>query len=297
MFGDPRGFHPVAGFGWLATTLERYDHADSRVVSAAHTAILVTAAALVGTGAERFCAPRPLILQAGMTAIATFLVLGGRSLQREALIIYRQLAGGDLSAAREQITHLVGRDPSTLDSAQITRAAIESVAENTVDAVVSPLLWGAVAGMPGLLGYRAANTLDAMIGHRNPRYARFGWGAARLDDVLNFLPARICVALVAACAPAVGGWPTDAVRAALRDGPRHPSPNAGPVEAAFAGALGLTLGGVNVYGGRVQDRGTLGVGPRPELGDIVRVARLSAFVSSAAAVLAAGIAAGRRRCR
>lgn len=287
----------MAAFGRLATTLERFDHADSRAVGAAHTAMLVTTAALVGTGAERFCAQRPLVLQAGMTAIATFLVLGGRSLQREALTIYRQLTGGDLSAARQQITHLVGRDPSTLDSAQITRAAVESVAENTADAVVSPLLWGAVAGMPGLLGYRAANTLDAMIGHRNPRYARFGWGAARLDDVLNFLPARICVALVAACAPAVGGWPMDAVRAALRDGPRHPSPNAGPVEAAFAGALGLTLGGVNVYGGRVEDRGALGVGPRPELADIVRVARLSAFVSSAAAVLAAGIAAGRRRCR
>jgi len=297
LFGDPRRFHPVAGFGRLASALERYDHRDSRAVGVAHTAILVAGAALVGAGTEKLCAPRPLILQAGMTAVATFVVLGGRSLQREALAISRQLTAGDLCAARDQITHLVGRDPSTLDSDQITRAAVESVAENTADAVVAPLLWGAVCGMPGLLGYRAANTLDAMIGHRNPRYARFGWGAARLDDLLNFLPARVCVALVAFFAPVVGGRPSDAVRAALRDGPGHPSPNAGRVEAAFAGALGLTLGGVNVYDGRVQDRGTLGTGSRPTVGDIGRVARLSALVSSAAAVIAAGIAAGSRMPR
>ncbi len=195
-----------------------------------------------------------------------------------------------MAAARQQITHLVGRDPSKLDPGQIARATIESVAENTADAIVSPLMWGAIAGVPGLLGYRAANTLDAMIGHRSPRYSNFGWAAARLDDGLNFVPARVCVALIAICAPAVRGRPSNAIRTALRDGPGHPSPNAGPVEGAFAGALGRTLGGVNVYGGRVEDRGTLGDGPRPDVSDIGRAGRLSALVGASAAGLAAVIA-------
>src|SRR5204862_4739433 len=122
---------------------------------------------------------------------------------------------------RRQVTHLVGRDPSSLDAAGIARATVESVAENTCDAIVAPLLWGAVTGLPGLLGYRAANTLDAMVGHRSPRYRRFGWAAARLDDVLNWLPARIAGLLTAA----LGDDPAGAVLAIRRDAHVHPSPN------------------------------------------------------------------------
>ncbi len=291
IFGDPHRFHPVAGFGSLAAALERLDHRDSRVAGAMHTAVLVGAVTAAGLIAEKAVFAAPFAVRAGLTAVATFVVLGGRSLQSEALMVATQLTAGDLDAAREQITHLVGRDPSELDPAQITRATIESVAENTADASVSPLMWGAIAGIPGLLGYRAANTLDAMIGHRSPHYVQFGWAAARLDDVVNFVPARVCVAVIAICAPAVGGRPSNALRAALRDGPGHPSPNAGPVEGAFAGALGRTLGGVNVYGGRIDDRGTLGDGPRPDRSDIVRACRLSAVVSGAATALAAAIAA------
>ena len=231
------------------------------------------------------------LLHTLLTAAAGWVVLGGRSLEREALAISGQLIAGDLPAARQQVTHLVGRDTADMSEADITRATVESIAENTADAVVSPLLFGAVAGIPGLLGYRAVNTLDAIIGHRSARYERFGWAAARLDDVANFLPARACVALVALTAPLAGGSARDALRAAIRDGRRHPSPNAGPVEAAFAGALGRTLGGVNVYRGVTEDRGTLGSGPRPDLQDIVRVAQLSAVVSGAATVVAALVAA------
>ncbi|MGA8995711.1 MAG: cobalamin biosynthesis protein, partial [Nocardioidaceae bacterium] len=124
------------------------------------------------------------------------------------------------------------------------------------DAVVAPLLWGAVGGPAGLLGYRAVNTLDAMVGHRSPRYHRFGWAAARLDDAANLVPARVAATL----AVLLGGRPAASLRAWRRDARRHPSPNAGPVEAAFAGALGLRLGGVNRYGADVQDRGLLGDG-------------------------------------
>ncbi len=290
--GDPGRFHPVAGFGSAAAALERHDYRNSRTAGVAHLVVLVGVTVAAGQAVE-VAARKSAVARVLTTAAATFFVLGGRSLQREAWAIAGQLTAGDLPAARVQVTHLVGRDTDDMNSAQITRATVESLAENTADAVVSPLLWGAVAGIPGLLGYRAANTLDAMIGHRSARYEQFGWAAARLDDVLNFLPARVCVGLVALCAPTVGGRPATALATARRDGPQHPSPNAGPVEAAFAGALGRTLGGVNVYRGRTEDRGTLGDGPSPAVADLGRVARLSAWVSGSAALLATLIAARR----
>ena len=180
----------------------------------------------------------------------------------------------------------MGRDPTQLDAVQIARACVESLAENTSDAVVAPLLWGAAAGIPGLLGYRAVNTLDAMVGHRSPRYLRFGWAAARLDDGANWLPARLAGVLTALAAPLVGGSPGRARDTVRSDAGRHPSPNAGVVEAAFAGALDVRLGGVNVYAGEVEDRGTLGRGRTVVPADIARAARLARLVSAASALLA-----------
>jgi len=148
----------------------------------------------------------------------------------------------------------VGRDPSGLDGPQLCRAAVESVAENTADAVVGPLLWGALAGSPGVVAYRAANTLDAMVGHKSPRYLRFGWAAARLDDLLGWPAARLGAVLACLRAPAVGGDMGRAWRTLRVDGAAHPSPNAGRMEAAFAGALGVRLGGRNDYGDRVEER-------------------------------------------
>ena len=157
------------------------------------------------------------------------------------------------------------------------------MAENTCDAVVAPLLWGAVAGVGGLLGYRAVNTLDAMVGHHSMRYERFGWAAARLDDVANLVPARLTALLAAALAPAVGGSGRAALRTVRRDGAAHPSPNAGRCEAAFAGALGVSLGGTNVYQGRPERRGTLGDGPPPTARDLARAVWLSRLVRRGAA--------------
>jgi adenosylcobinamide-phosphate synthase len=175
---------------------------------------------------------------------------------------------------------------------------IESVAENTCDAAVAPLLWGAVAGIPGLAAYRAVNTLDAMVGHRSPRYLRFGWACARLDDAANWVPARVTAALAVACAK---GGRFAAMRTVLRDGAKHPSPNAGRCEAAFAGALGVRLGGTNVYGDVAEARPGLGEGGRaPEPDDIYRAIRLSRAVTLAAAglaVLIAGVTPGGRRNR
>jgi adenosylcobinamide-phosphate synthase len=184
-----------------------------------------------------------------------------------------------------------------LDEAGLTRAALESVAENTSDAQVAPLVWVAVGGIPAVLVYRGANTLDAMIGNRSPRYSRFGWAAARFDDGVNFLAARATAMLVAACAPIIGGSPTGAVRAWRRDASRHPSPNAGVVEAAFAGALDVRLGGPTQYAHELEIRPTLGDGPAPQVADLARAVRLSRAVQVVAAALAVSLSAVGRSGR
>jgi len=284
LLADPRRGHPVAGFGAVAGALERRAHRDSRAVGAAYAAGLTATTAVLGAAAARAARTPPWTT--ATTALATWAVVGGTSLRREAAAMSRLLEAGDLAGARERVTHLCGRDPATLDVAGLARATVESVAENTSDAVVGPLVWGALAGVPGLLAYRAVNTLDAMVGHRSPRYLRFGWAAARADDLANLLPSRLSALLAVALAPVVGGRPSAARRAWRRDGHKHPSPNAGPVEAAFAGALGRTLGGRLAYAGRVEDRPLLGDGPAPDVADIARAARLSAAVTLAAGVTA-----------
>ncbi|RSN70450.1 adenosylcobinamide-phosphate synthase CbiB, partial [Actinomadura sp. WAC 06369] len=222
-----------------------------------------------------------------VTALATWAVLGGTSLGREGSVMADALERGDLEAARARLPHLCARDPEGLAADELVRATVESVAENTSDAAVAPLVWGAVAGVPGLFVYRAVNTLDAMVGYRNARYERFGWAAARLDDAMNWVPARVTGVLVAVLG-GPGAW-----RVLVRDGGNHPSPNAGRCEAAFAGALGVRLGGTNAYGGLVERRPEMGDGRAPEVRDVRRAVRLSAAVTFVAAGLAA-VAAWRR---
>lgn len=278
LLGDPQRFHPVAGFGTTALAVERCLYADSRARGVAHTAVLVGGTVVLGVAAERKAA-RLLA-----TAVATWAVLGGRSLEREAVAVHAHLAAGDLPAARLRLTHLVGRDTETLDESEVARAVIESVAENTSDAVVAPLVWGAVFGVPGLLGYRAANTLDAMVGHHNARYENYGWASARLDDLANLPGSRLSGLLVLAAMPS-------RARAAAytwsRDAAAHPSPNGGVVEAAFAGALGIRLGGTNTYyGDRVEHRAVMGDGRAARTDDIARSSVLARRIGLFAAILA-----------
>ncbi|WP_413810247.1 cobalamin biosynthesis protein [Streptomyces sp. OE57] len=287
--GDPRRGHPVAAFGRAAAAAERLLWRDHRGYGALHTALCAGGAAAGAALLTR--AVRGLDGRRGaevaLTAAATWAVLGGTSLGREARAVGGALAAGDLDVARERLPHLCGRDPQALDGPQIARAVVESVAENTSDAVVGALMWGAVGGVPGLIGFRAVNTLDAMVGHKSPRYRRFGWSAARLDDVAGWPGAR----LTAALATLAGPDPRGAWRAWRRDGRRHPSPNAGPVEASFAGALGVRLGGTLAYGGRVEHRPVLNSGGRPvESADIERAIRLSRRVG----VLALGVSMAAR---
>jgi adenosylcobinamide-phosphate synthase len=283
--GDPRRGHPVAAFGAVANWLETRWYADRKTAGVLHTGALVGGAAIVGAALELATAKRPAVTMI-ITALATWSVLGGRSLDQEAATVANQLASGQLRSARAQVRHLVGRDTAELSTQEVARATVESVAENASDAVVAPLLWGALAGLPGLLGYRAINTLDAMIGHRSPRYRRFGWAAARLDDLVNWMPARLAAVAAAAGAPLVGGSAERAIRVIRRDADQHPSPNAGVVEAAFAGALDVRLGGRNVYHGSVEDRGILGDGRRVEIIDIARASRLASAVSLSALIMA-----------
>ena len=284
LFGDPRRGHPVAMFGGGAAALERLTYADSRRAGILHVAALLGALAVLGVTVER-AARRGPGSTAVATAAATFVALGGTSLSRTGHQMADLLAAGDVAGARRLLPSLCGRDPAALDSAGLARAALESIAENTSDAHVAPVLWAAVGGVPAVLVYRGANTLDAMIGNRSPRYLRFGWAAARFDDATNFVAARVTGVLVAVCAPLVGGSPAVAVRAWRRDAARHPSPNAGVVEAAFAGALGVRLGGPTQYAHELEIRPTLGDGQAPEVADLARAVRLSRIVQAAVVVL------------
>lgn len=290
--GDPRRGHPVAAYGRAAAALERRTYADSVAAGAGHVGLLVGSAWLGATVVDRAVRRSPVALTA-WTALVTWTVLGGRSLEREASAVARHLERDDLAAAREQVSHIVSRDPAALDAAGVTRAAIESLAENTSDAVVAPLVWGAVAGAPGMVAHRAINTLDAMIGYRNERYERYGKVAARLDDVVNWLPARLGATLAA-------GRSAAARRAVREDSAAHPSPNGGRIEAAFAGSLGIRLGGANAYGGKVEDRGVLGDGRPAQPRDMARAVRLARRVQRgtlAVALAAVGSLAALDRVR
>ncbi|MEL4504658.1 cobalamin biosynthesis protein [Luteococcus sp. H138] len=288
---DPQRHHPVAWFGSWATVVERRCYADQRLAGAGQVAVCLAPLAVLAIAVEAAGRRHPLA-QLGLTALATWAVTGGSSLAREGEIMASHLADGDLPAARGRLGHLCGRLPDELDEPELARATLESVAENSADAVVAPLFWGALAGVPGLLLHRGINTLDAMIGHHNARYENFGMVAARLDDAACWLPARITGGLACVLAGPRRG---PAWRVMRRDAHDHPSPNGGWCESAWAGALGVQLGGRNVYpGGRVEHRGLLGDGPRPLAQDLQHACDLARRVQWAAtgvAVGALGIAA------
>ena len=255
----PAETHPVAWFGRLMELLEERLWGNSRARGICYAVLGVGLGALAGR-----------LVRSVATAVA--LTAAGRELRRVARRVGEAAAAGDLPRAREELPALVGRDPSSLDASGVAAAAIESVAENSVDAVLAPAFWAVVASAPGALAYRAINTMDAMVGHRNERYGRFGWAAARLDDLANYLPARIFAALVAVVAPERARAVLQAVR---KDAPAHPSPNAGVAEAAMAAALGRQLGGPLRYGSTVENRPLVGTGPRPTPVDVARAVDLA----------------------
>jgi adenosylcobinamide-phosphate synthase len=291
VIADPRGGHPVALFGRAADRMRRRCWRDSRVTGALFWLGCVGPPVLLGALAER-ATVRCRLASGAALAAGTWCALGGTTLAREGRHLARTLEVGDLPEARRRLAALCARESTGLPETELARATIESLAENTSDAVVAPLLWGLAFGLPGVLGYRAVNTLDAMVGYRSPAYARFGWASARLDDIANLVPARLTGLLAAALAGRVGGSRRQAMRVLRRDGGAHPSPNAGRCEAAFAGALGIRLGGANSYAGQVDSRPALGEGAWPVRADVGRAVTLSRSVGMAAAGLVAAVGLG-----
>ncbi|AAU91690.1 cobalamin biosynthesis protein CobD [Methylococcus capsulatus str. Bath] len=269
--GEPRKFHPLVGFGRLANRMETITYgppecsAKARQMRgiAAVTGLLLPAwlisLLLAGHGA----------IGAAIAGAGLYLALGARSLFEHAEAVRDALLNDDLANARRAVGRIVSRDVLTMDAGQIAAATVESVLENGCDAVFGALFWYAAGGLPGVVVYRLANTLDAMWGYRNERYRDFGWAAARLDDVLNYLPARLTAMSYALC----GHLPA-ALRAWRHQGRYWKSPNAGPVMAAGAGALGIALGGPASYHGSLTHRPALGDGRPAETRDIGRAISL-----------------------
>jgi adenosylcobinamide-phosphate synthase len=305
LFGYPDALfrrigHPVTWIGALIARLDRTMNRESqgpamrRLAGVCAMALVATAAAATALAIERLA----FAILPGWAALPLCAVLASTLFAQKSLIDHvdrvRVALGQSLKAGREAVSHIVGRDTRTLDEAGVSRAAVESLAENASDGVFAPLFWCALLGLPGIAVYKAVNTADSMIGHRTERHLAFGWAAARLDDLLNLPWSRLAMLLFAAAAAFVpGASPRGALRAALRDASRHQSPNAGWPEAALAGALGFKLGGPRDYDGECIDLPAMGDG-RAELGpaDIKAAMRLEQVaVGLGAALLALGLGA------
>jgi len=282
--GDPdwlwrRAPHPIVLLGRLVAYLDRrlnHQHAPPRTRRILGV-VAITFVAGFAFAAGQVIDSLLMHLPIGWigTVILSAILLAGRSLHDHVRAVRLAFDEGGLAAARVAVARIVGRDPATLDASGVSRAAIESTAENFSDAVVAPAFWFLLLGLPGLLAYKAINTADSMIGHLSPRYRDFGWAAARLDDLVNLPASRLAGCLVALAAPAAGGSVATAFAVMRRDAPGHRSPNAGWPEAAMAGALGIALLGPRVYEGRLSDAPYLNAeGRAAEPADIGRALRV-----------------------
>ena len=261
--GEPRRWHPLIGFGRFAQAIEMRLHANSRVRGIAATTLALLPPVLLTFGLAATC--RSIVFD----VVMLYLAIGWRSLEQHAGRVRDALQQQNLAAARSAVGLIVSRDTAHLDETDIAKATVESVLENGNDAIFGAIFWFVVAGVPGVVLYRLSNTLDAMWGYRNARYAQFGWAAARLDDLLNIIPARLT-----ALSFAVVGHFSIAMHCWRHQAPHWKSPNAGPVMAAGAGALGVTLGGSACYHGAMISRPVLGLGLTAQASDIHRATRL-----------------------
>ena len=283
--------HPVTWIGAVIAALEaRFNRSDKpatwrRAAGLGCALFVITAAAGAGGIAQ-------IALPGGWPGVAIGAVLAwpmlaARSLYDHAAAVAEPLARNDIALARIEIAKIVGRDPATLDAPAIARAALESLSENTSDGVIAPLFWGLLLGLPGLYAYKAINTLDSMIGHRNARYEQFGWAAARIDDGANLAPARLTGLLYC-----LSAFSREAVRIMLRDARKHRSPNAGWPESAMAGAIGVRLSGPRLYGGASAAEPWLNAGARdPESADMNKGLALFRRVVAAAGALLLAVGA------
>jgi len=281
--------HPVVWIGWLIEALERRwnDPACSdgvrRVLGILAMIIVATVAAVTGYALQAVAEPLPF--GAVIVVLIATVGLAQRSLYTHVRDVLRPLARNDVRAARVAVSRIVGRDTAQLTASGIAAAAIESLAENFNDGIVAPVFWLAVGGLPGLFAYKALNTADSLIGHREPRWRMFGWAAARADDVANLIPARLAGVLIAAAGG--GGW-----RVMWRDASKHASPNAGWPEAAMAGALRVQLGGAATYDGVQHERPIFGSGRDPDASDLGRAVQTYLVSCALLGTLALALAVG-----
>ncbi len=294
LLGDPPSWaHPVR---WLGRLIRGLEVLLRRLLPERLGGLLLlvlvtgTAGAGVWLGLELAGQWHPWARLA-LTTLLVYLGLAARGLARHTLHVLAACSADDWEEARQRLGGIVGRDTDNLQPEEIYRACIETVGENTTDAVVAPLFYAALAGPVGLWAYKAINTLDSMVGYRNERYLRFGWASARADDVANFLPARLTWLLLALAAALTGGRGRQALRLGWRDGRKHPSPNSAWGEATLAGALGVQLGGTSTYGGVPSDKPHLGEPDEPLSASKVRQAVMLMLVAS---WLALGLALGGR---
>ena len=302
VLGDPRWLwahapHPVVLMGRLIGWLDDALNRGSRdwIRRAAGVGALILLIAVMGGIALAlhvlFTRHAP---GAAAEAVIVAILLAQRSLYDHVAAVETALREGGLAAGRESVAQIVGRDPNALDESGVCSAAIETLAENFSDGIVAPAFWYLIAGLPGIAIYKAVNTADSMIGHRTPHHEAFGWAAARLDDLVNLIPARLSGLLMIAAAIPTGGYIRRAWSAMLRDAPRHRSPNAGWPEAAMAGALGIAVGGPRSYAGQRVEAAWMNEGGRPALvpADIRRALRLFLAACAAQFILVLGLALG-----
>lgn len=285
LIGDPRWLpHPVRGIGGLARRLES---PLRRLIKNEYAAGVLVVFVVVGSAALAVWGliqgARLLHPLAGdlLSILFIYTAIAPRDLARHSMVVYRALKAGDLPLSRRRVAMIVGRDTDNLDEAGVTRAAVECVAESTVDGVTAPLFFALLGGPIGAMAYRAINTMDSTFGYMTPRYCRFGWASARLDDLANYLPARLTAPLIGVAAVVLNLHPLQSWRILRRDGRKHASPNSGLPEAAMAGALGVQLGGTAIYDGEPLEKPTIGDSLTPLTAKHILMANLVMFTTLA----------------
>ena len=262
LLGDPRWLpHPVVLIGRLISFMEpplRKSLANQR--TAGVMLLLITVGATTASTWLLLWGCFRLAAWAGVAAavVVSSTCLAARSLHHESALAAYALLRGDINMARRNLSYIVGRDTNALDDEEIWRALVETVAENTSDGIIAPLFWLAIGGPVAAMAFKAISTLDSMVGYRNERYLQYGWASARMDDIVNFIPARLTAILMIVAAPLAGLSARNALHIAMRDRLKHPSPNSAHPEAAAAGALGVQLGGLSYYGGKASAKEYIG---------------------------------------
>ena len=290
LLGDPRRLpHPVKLMGRFALALEaplRRRFANPRLAGIAAVILVVGSAGLITWTAIRCAAFAHPFAGDAVSILLLYTTFAARDLLRHSQGVYKALETGDIRGAREAVAMLVGRDTKDLDEGGVSRAAVESVAENLIDGVTAPIFFAVLGGPVAAMMYKAVSTLDSTFGYKTERYLFFGRASARLDDAANWLPARLTVPFIAVAAAVCGYRPLGALRVCLRDGGNHPSPNAGLGEAAVAGALGVQLGGLNYYDGEPEEGALMGEPIRLLNRRSIFSANILAFVTAALFLLA-----------